>query len=154
MRPPPALWLLVLVLGVLALGGLAGAVGFLSDPSGQAMGMAEILPSLPVPDYTLPGLFLLAAMCLYPLLLVYALLARPRWAWAEALTRWSRAHWSWAGTLALGLGLALWLALQAVWIGFAAPVQWFTALLDLALLALTLSPSLRRALAQPAHAAG
>lgn len=154
MKHPPTFWLLIVVLSVLALGGLAGAYGFLSDPSGAGMGMAEILPRLPVPDYTLPGLFLLLAMCLYPLLLAYGLLARPRWAWADPLVRWSGAHWTWVGTLALGLGLALWLALQAALIGFAAPIQWFTALLNLALLALTLSPSVRRALAPPAGAAG
>lgn len=154
MPRPLSLWLLIAALVVLTLGGFAGAAGFLADPTGQLMGMDEVLRQLPVPSYTLPGLFLLVIMGLYPLLLVYGLLARPRWAWADPLVRWSGAHWSWAGTLALGLGLALWLALQAAWIGFAAPVQWFTALLDLALLSLTLSPSLRRDLARPASAAG
>lgn len=143
MRRPLSVWFLVGTLLVLALGGLVGAYGFLSDPSGAGMGMAAQLERLPVPDYTLPGLFLLGGMCAFPLLLVHGLLVRPRWAWLDACRGRSGAHWAWVGSLGLGVLLALWLATQAVFIGFSAPIQWFTALLDLSILVNTLLPPTR-----------
>jgi hypothetical protein len=137
-------WLLVVTLVILALGGLAGAYGFLSDPSGSGMGMADQLQRLPVPDYTLPGIFLLVVMCILPLLIVYGLLARPRWGFIDPFVLWSNQHWAWLGSLTLGIGLALWLAIQAYFIGFAAPSQWFTALLGLSILVTSLVAPTRR----------
>ena len=48
MRRPVSVWLLVVTFIVLALGGLSGAYGFLSDPSGTGMGMSQELEQLPV----------------------------------------------------------------------------------------------------------
>jgi hypothetical protein len=143
MKRPFAIWLLVFALFVLALGGLAGAYGFLSDPTGTGMGMADVLDSLPLPDFRLPGLFLLIGMFVFPLTIIYGLLARPQWEFAASLSGWSRSYWAWAASLVLGLALALWLTVQGLLIGFSAPIQWFTAVLDAAILALTLAPSTR-----------
>jgi hypothetical protein len=143
MRRPASIWALSIVLIVLALGGLAGAYGFLSDPSGAGMGMAAQLEQLPVADYTLPGLFLLVAMFLFPLVLAYGVFRRPEWPAMAPLEAWTGAHWAWVGSLSLGIGLALWLAVQAYFIGFAWPIQWFTALLDASVLVCSLWPSAR-----------
>jgi len=134
MKRPFVLWLLFVVFIVLALGGLAGAWGFFSDPSGAGMEMDSVLGQLPVPDYTLPGILLIVLMFITPLVIVYGLIRRPVWNWMTPIVGWSGAHWSWMGSLILGLGLAIWLAIQAVLIGFDWPIQWFTAALDLAIL--------------------
>jgi hypothetical protein len=76
------------------------------------MGVDILLPLLPVPDFVLPGLFLLLVMGLAPLILAFGLLARPNWPWADALARWSGHYWAWTGTLALGIVLLNWLAVQ------------------------------------------
>jgi hypothetical protein len=149
MGRPASVWFLVVILIVLALGGLAGAYGFLSDPSGAGMGMADQLKLLPIPDFTLPGLFLLAAMFGFPLLLVYGLLSRPEWRMAAQLEAWSEAHWAWSGSLLLGIGLALWLMIQASYIGFSWPIQWFTAFLDVSILASTLAGPTRKHFRKP-----
>ena len=139
-----ALWLLVFFLVFLAVGGLYGGVAMLLDPTGGALQMTEVLPSLPVPDYTLPGLFLLVVMGVAPLLLAYGLLARPAWAWAEPLSRATRHHWAWVGTLALGVVLGVWLVVQGLLIGFRWPIQYVTALNGIAIVALALVPAVRR----------
>ena len=144
MKRPFSIWLLVITLIVLALGGLSGAYGFLSDPSGSGMGMSEQLERLPVPDYTLPGVFLLVVMFIFPLLLAYGHLARPRWKFLDPLVTWSQQHWAWGGSLALGLGLVVWLVIQAFFIGFSAPIQWFTAFLAASILVNTLVPPTRK----------
>lgn len=144
MKRPLALWVLLVLLIVLALGGLSEAYGFLSDPSGVGIGMAEQLAQLPVPDYTVPGWLLLILMFAGPLFLVFGLWTAPHWNWADRLFRWSGHHWAWTGSLILAIGLVLWLTIQAWYIGFSAPIQWFTAALTTGILLFTLVPSVRR----------
>lgn len=120
-------------------------VGSALDPSGASMGVHVLLPLLPVPDFVLPGLFLLIVMGLAPLVLTFGLLARPNCPPADALSRWSGHHWAWTGTLALGIVLLAWLAVQAVMIGFSAGIQYVMVVNGLALLAFALWPSVRNA---------
>jgi len=143
MQRPFTLWLLVFFLVFLALGGLYGGIAMLTDPTGNSLQMTEVLPLLPVPDYTLPGLFLLFVMGLVPLFLTYGLLARPNWTWAESLSRWSGHHWAWTGTLALGVMLAIWLLVQGLLIGFKWPIQYVTAVNGFFIILLVLVPGVR-----------
>jgi hypothetical protein len=119
----------------------------LRDPGGGSLGMDVVLPQLPVTDLVLPGVFLLTVMGLAPIALAYGLLARPTWGWAAALSRWSGHHWAWTGTLALGLGLGVWLAVQGWMIGFAWPIQFVTAGNGVAIVALAMLPVVRRSFA-------
>jgi hypothetical protein len=144
MKRPIALWFLAFFLVFLAAGGLYGGVAMLVDPSGGVLQMGEVLPALPVSDYTLPGLFLAVVMGVVPLALTYGLLVRPGWAWAEPLSRAGRHHWAWTGTLVLGAVLAVWLAAQGLLIGFRWPIQYVTAVNGLAIVLLTLVPAVRR----------
>jgi len=144
MQRPLTLWPLLFFLLFLALGGLYGGIAMLIDPTGGSLQLTEILPLLPVPDYTLPGLFLFFVMGLVPLFLTYALLARPNWTWAETLSRWSRHHWAWTGTLALGVTLAIWLIVQGLLIGFKWPIQYVTAVNGFLIVLLVLVPGVRR----------
>jgi hypothetical protein len=139
-----ALSALVASLLFLAFGGLYGGVEMLRDPGGGSLGMDVVLPQLPVTDFVLPGLFLLAVMGLTPMALAYGLVARPVWGWADALVRWSGHHWAWTGTLALGLVLGAWLALQAAMIGFAWPIQYVTAANAVAIVVLAVLPAVRQ----------
>ncbi|MHC4440744.1 MAG: hypothetical protein ACYS3S_25630, partial [Planctomycetota bacterium] len=112
MQRPFAVWPLLFFLLFLALGGLYGGIAMLADPSGGSLQLTEILPMLPVSDFILPGIFLLVVMGLTPLLLIYGLLIRPKWRWAERLSGWSGHHWSWTGTIGLGIALAIWLIIE------------------------------------------
>lgn len=143
MKTKAALWLLILALLFLAFGGFYGGIAMLLDPSGRSLEMDAVLPLLPVPDYTLPGLFLLLVMGTGSLVLVYGLLARPRWRWTEAVTRWSGYHWAWTGTLGLGVVLCIWLIAQGLLIGFKWPIQFITAVNGLVIILLALLPGVR-----------
>lgn len=143
MKHPIALWILVFWLLFLALGGLYGGVAMLLDPSGNSLQMAEVLPLLPVPNYILPGLFLLVVMGLAPLGLAYALLVRPHWPRLDAVLRQAKYHWAWLGTVSLGVILAIWLVVEAWLIGFKWPIQYVTAINGLLILLFVLLPSVR-----------
>ena len=144
MQRPLTLWPLLFLLLFLGLGGLYGGLAMLTDPTGGSLELTGVLPLLPVPDYTLPGLFLFIVMGLTPLVLAYGLLARPNWSWAETLSRWSRRHWAWTGTLGLCVTLAVWLVIQAWLIGFKWPIQYITAANGLLIVLLALVPGVRQ----------
>jgi hypothetical protein len=109
--------------------------------------MDVVLPQLPVTDFVWPGVFLLTVMGLAPIVLAYGLVARPAWGRAAALSRWSGHHWAWTGTLALGLVLGVWLAVQGWMIGFVWPIQFVTAGNGAAIVLLALLPVVRRSYA-------
>ena len=137
-------WLLLFFLLFLLLGGLYGGIAMLTDPTGGSLQLTEILPLLPVSDYILPGIFLLVAMGLAPLLLAYGLLARPKWRWAEGMSRWSGNRRAWTGTLVLGVTLAAWLIIQGLLIGFKWTIQYITAVNGFLIVLLVLLPGIRR----------
>jgi hypothetical protein len=143
MKRPLTLWFLLFCLLFLAIGGLYGGIAMLTDPTGGSLQLTEVLPLLPVSNYVLPGMFLLFVMGVTPLVLAYALLARPHWSWAQKLSHWSGYHWAWTGTLALGVTLALWLVVQGLLIGFRWPIQFITAGNGLLIVALALAPAVR-----------
>lgn len=135
-RKPIAVWALIADLIVLGLGGLYGGVLFILDPSGAGMGVPlSLLDGLPLSDFLLPGLFLLAVMGLAPLVLMVAV-------WR----RWPR---TWLALMALGAVLLLWLAGEFVLWGYQAPIQIITSVLCAGLLGFSLLPSTRRWLRGP-----
>ena len=144
MKRPFGVWLLVASLVFLALGGLYGGIAMLADPSGGLLQMSDVLPLLHIPNYILPGVFLLCVMGLAPILLTYGLLARPQWLWLDRLFRWSGHHWSWTGSLTIGIVLVVWLCIQGLLIGFRWPIQYVTATNGMAFVLFALIPSVNR----------
>jgi hypothetical protein len=140
MRKPITLWLLAASLIFLSFGGLYGGILMLTDPSGKSLQMDSVLPQLLLPNYILPGLFLLFVMGLAPLFLTFSLLARPKWVPPLILFRH---YWAWTATLALGIVLLLWLSLQGVLIGFQWPIQYVTAVNGLLIVLLALVPQVK-----------
>ena len=143
-KRPVMLWLLVIVLILLSLGGFSGAIPMLADPeSGGYLEFADLLPSLPVSNLILPGLFLLIVMGLVPLLLAYSLVAKPKWGWIDTLFSWSKQYWAWTATLILVGIIALWLAYEGWLIGWF-PITYITGILGLLILLLVMLPSVRK----------
>jgi hypothetical protein len=143
MTRPILLWPLVIVLVSLALGGVSGGIPMVIDPTnGGYLQFADLLPLLPVPDFILPGLFLLIVMGLFPLFLTYALIARPTWRRVDRFFRWSKYYWAWTGTLILVVTIAIWLAYEAWLIGWF-PITYFTAIQGLMILLFAMLPGVR-----------
>lgn len=143
MRRSLMLWLLVFVLLFLALNGLGGGIVMLIDPTGNMLGVADVLPLLPVPNFILPGLFLVVVMGIVPVLLSYALIARPKWPLVDALFQWGQHYWAWTATLGLVAILAIWLLVEGLLIGMF-PITYATAVVGLLLLLIAMSPGVRK----------
>jgi hypothetical protein len=143
-RRPFLLWIFVFFMLFLAFGGLYGGGSMLADPSGKLLQMDTVLEALRVPNYILPGLFLIGFMGVLPLGLSYGLIARPDWPVFRPLHRWNGQHWAWTGSIGLGILLAFWLVVQGSLIGFRWPIQYVTIINDLAILGLGFTPPLKR----------
>lgn len=144
MKKPFTLWILVFFMIFLAIGGAVGAYHFISDPSGTSIGMAKELALLPVPNYTLPGIFLLVVMTLTPLFLTFGLVAKPEFPFLQNLFRFTPHHWAWTGTVILGIILMGWLIVEAYFIGIIAPIQYVTAINGLLILLLPFIPAIKK----------
>lgn len=143
MRRPFMVWPLIIILLVLALGGgLYGGTIMLVDPTGNLLGVADVLPLLPVSNFILPGIFLFVVMGLFPLALVFGLITRPNWSWLDSYFGWSRFAWPWTLTIALVVILCIWLAIEGLYMGFF-PITYVTAVLGLFILLFALLPSVR-----------
>ena len=138
-RRPFAVWLLVGLVVVLSISAIGGGIALMLDTSGGTAGLSpDLLAVAPVSTYLLPGLFLL---------LVFG--------GGGALVAWGiahqddddrardRRHWSWHGSVALGITLMVWIAVQVLLIEhlWLQPVMFGV---GLALAGVPLLPSVRR----------
>lgn len=141
---PFIVWLLILLQVLLGLGALAGGGAFILAPDGSLLQMPiSFLDTSPFPDFLIPGLILFTFVGIYPLAVAYSLWKLPAWHWPDALNPFKQIHWSWAASLAAGVIVMLWIAVELVWVPYGLIhliyIGW-----GLLLLALTLLPSVRR----------
>jgi hypothetical protein len=124
-RPPAAAraaTYLLLFLGATAVGG--GSAMALGLGTETTMLPDEWLEAIPFIDsWTVPGIVLAVGFGLGSLLVAYGVARRPRWSWTDPIGHSIGYHWAWLGTLALGAGHALWIALQLVFLPGISPLQ-------------------------------
>ncbi len=132
-KRPPGLYALVTAIVFQGLSGIAGGIGLVADPTGEALRIpADWLQGSPFRDYLVPGLVLLLVLGLLPLVAVYGL--------------WTRQRWSRPAALALSVALIVWIGVEISVIGYHArpPLQLIYGSLGIVMLVLALLPSVRR----------
>ncbi len=139
-KRPIALYLLVLLLALQGLGGLFGGLSLVLAPSGEIMQMpVSMLAGSPFTNFLIPGLILLVALGLLPLLLVWALLSQPRLDWFERLNIYKGIHWSWTYCLYLGIMLVIWIMVEIIFIPYDV-LQTIFGVVGVAIIIVTLLP--------------
>lgn len=136
---------LLLFQGVSAVGG--GTVLVL-DPSGQTMGWTtDMLAGTSFATYLWPGWILAMGLGVPALALAWGVAMRPFWQDAEAIERVTGHHWSWIGSIMLGIGLMGWILGQVTLIDVRSFLQPVMFLVGAAITGTALLPSVRDSLA-------
>lgn len=147
-RRPAGVTMLIVTQIVFAFVGFMSAYGLLSDPSGEGIGLSlDLLENAPVGDFALVGWWFLGFYGILPAVTACGLLTRARWAWTDRVNRWTGQHWAWTASVALGIILLLWIALELVFVGpltgIGGALQVIITLLGLLVLGLVSRPSVR-----------
>ena len=130
MKPKILRYVLIVLLILLGLGGLAGGAAMLMDPIGAGMGLSpDMLEGLPIPDFILPGLFLIIVMGITPLVIAYGL--------------WKRLPWAWAAAVVQGVVLVLWIGLQILLWGAPNGIQILYLVWGMVIVALCFAPGVK-----------
>ena len=127
-----------------AISGLLGGIVLIFDPSGELLQMpVSLLDGSPFKNFFLPGLILFTLLGIYPALIFYALIARPRWELFNFFNIYKDQHWSWTGSLYVGIMLIICIDFQIMIIGYGHIIQTIYALLGVVIVVLTLLPSIK-----------
>ncbi len=140
---PVAVTTLIAVLLLQAAGALAGGAALMASPRGGIIKMPlSFLKGSPFHDFLIPGVILFVVLGLCPLLVAWALLRRPPAAVLEAINPFRRQYWAWTAAGVIGVGLLIWIAVEATIIPFSI-LQPFYAAVGLGIILLTLRHSVR-----------
>lgn len=144
---------LVALLLFVAVGALGGGGIMLFDRSGAAAGLdVGLLARTPFTSYLGPGILLTFGLGVVPLATAVGVVRRMPSSPFAGLERRTGRHWSWTASMAFGLALMAWIAVQVMLID----LSWLQPLMFVtggAITALALTPSVRRDLAVGADAA-
>ncbi|MFN2119852.1 MAG: hypothetical protein ACK2T0_05635 [Anaerolineales bacterium] len=133
---------LLVVLGVSAL--IPGAM-FMLAPDGHLIQMPmSNLQDSPFRDYFIPGLLLFCFVGVFPVLVAYGLWRMPAWEWPNLINPFRVQHWSWAGSLAAGVILIIWITAQVFLIKSVAFLHYLYWGWGIVVVLLTLASSVRQ----------
>jgi hypothetical protein len=119
MTRPITIWILFYLQALLGLGALWGGMALMLAPEGSIienlMQMPKnMLAGTPFSNYLIPGILLFTFVGIYPVAVAYSLWKRPLWKWPNLLNPFKPVHWSWAGSLAAGVILIIWITVQVI----------------------------------------
>ncbi len=140
-----ALWLLISLQVLLGAGALGGGGVLVLAPDGHLIGMpVSMLAHTPFSDFLLPGALLFIFVGIYPIVVAYSLWRQPRWRWPDMLNPFKRLHWSWAGSLAAGLIVLIWITGEILLIRQVVFLHLLYIGWGIVIILLTLLPDMRR----------
>ncbi len=141
---PFTVWLLIFLLLFLGLNGIVAGGAFVIAPDGHLIQMPmSNLENSPFSNFRVPGILLFVFIGIYPVVVAYSLWKRPSWNWPNVLNPFKRVHWSWAGSLAAGAALIVWIIVQIQWIQFGA-LHSICLIWGILIVIITLLPTVRR----------
>jgi hypothetical protein len=144
-KAPLTVYLLCTILLVQGVGAVGGGLWLLAAPSGRLMGLPlTLLEHTPFRDYTIPGLVVAFVLGVLPLSLIYPLLRRPGWSWANTLSVYRNRFWGWTYSLYVGIMLILWIDFQILWVGYVDILQSVFAFVGVLITIVILLPPVQR----------
>jgi hypothetical protein len=144
-KRPFADWVLIALHSLLGLSALIPGAMFMLAPDGHLIQMPmSNLKESPFRDYFVPGLLLFCFVGVFPALVAYGLWRMPAWNWPDFINPFKKMHWSWAGSLAAGVILIIWITVQVFLIKSVAFLHYLYWGWGAVLMILTLLPGVQR----------
>jgi hypothetical protein len=149
-RRPFLVWLTIGILGFLGVTATAGGWFVTFGWGGEAVALpADWLDAIPLIDsWVIPGLVLGIGFGLGSLLVMYGMLALPDWGFMSRVESSIGHHWSWLGTILIGIGHVVWIGLEIAFLPELSVLQAVYGVVGLALLTLPFTPAVRGYLAR------
>jgi len=144
-RRPAAVWALIVLHVLLGVGAVASGGVLMAAPDGHLMQMPlSMLEHSPFSNFLIPGAILFTLLGVYPLCVAYGLWKRPGWRWPDAINPLKGIHWSWAGSLAAGAIVVIWIVVEVIMLRSFVFLQGLYLVWGIVLVVLTLLPEVRR----------
>jgi len=135
---------LIFILGFLGFGALGGGGVLIISPSGELIGMPlSIIQNSPFVNFLIPGIILFTLLGIQPVVLMYALIKKPKWRLPEFFNVFNDMYWAWSYSVYTGLGLIIWIQTEMI---IMKSVHWSQSLymgIAILLLFVTLLPRVR-----------
>ena len=107
----------LIVLGFLALGAIGGGAVLMISPTGEMMGLPlSSFKNMPFNSYLIPGIILFSVLGIIPLLLIIALLKKPKSRIAGLINIFKDMHWSWTFSIYIAFTLIGWIHIQLIFL--------------------------------------
>jgi hypothetical protein len=139
-----ALWALIILQCLLGLGAALSGGLLILGPDGHLMQMPlSMLSRTPFSNFLVPAILLFTFIGLYPLAVAYCLFTQPGCSWPDRVNPFKTLHWAWAGSLAAGVAVLVWIGVQMVLLQAVAFLHILYIGWGLAIIILTLQPTVR-----------
>jgi len=107
----------LIVLGFLALGAIGGGAVLMISPTGEMMGLPlSSFKNMPFNSYLIPGIILFSVLGISPLVLIIALLKKPKSRIAGLFNIFKDMHWSWTFSIYIAFTLIGWIHIQLIFL--------------------------------------
>jgi len=87
------------------------------SPSGRLMGMPlNMLHSSPFSNFLIPGIILFILLGCLPIILIYALILKPKWRFPEYFNFFNDMQWAWSYTVYISFALIIWIQTEMTYL--------------------------------------
>lgn len=144
-RRPAVVWALIVLHVLLGVGAVISGGLLMAAPDGRLMQMpVSMLRYSPFANFLIPGAILFTLLGVYPLGVAYGLWKRPGWRWPDEINPFKGIHWSWAGSLAAGAVVVIWIVVEVIMLRAFEFLHALYLVWGIVLVVLTLLPEVRR----------
>ena len=107
---------LIWLQALLGFGAVVSGAILMISPDGSLMQMPlDVIGGAPFNSFFFPGLILFVLLGIFSLCIAYGLWKHPGWSWPNLINPFKSTHWSWAGSLASGIIVSIWLSVELIW---------------------------------------